>query len=142
MDDDAIEAFLSNRGTAVLGLPAPDGPYLLPLTYGYDGGARLYFTYVLGAGSRKEELTERADRATALVFRFDSPFVWESVLATGPIEELPATEWDAAIESFDAGWRPELFRDAELSRGIAIYALEIDERSGVRHTGLPSAFQG
>ncbi len=140
MTDEEIGTFLASQGTAVLGLPAETGPYMLPLTYGYDGDSRLFFTYVLGSESRKERLSERADRATALVFRYDTPFHWESVFVSGPIEELPATEWDTAIDSFTGGWRPELFREADLSRGIAIYALEIDDRSGIRHTGLPPEF--
>lgn len=142
MTDDEIDTFLSNQGTAVLGLPSETGPYLLPLTYGYDGDSRLFFTYVLGSSSRKERLSERADRATALVFRFDTPFNWQSVLLNGTIDELSATEWDTAIESYDGGWRPELFRDADLSRGITIYAFEIDDRSGIRHAGLPPEFGG
>lgn len=142
MTDEEIDAFLSSQGTAVLGLPADAGPYMLPLTYGYGGGSRLFFTYVLGASSRKERLSERADRATALVFQYDSPFNWESVLLAGPIDELPATEWDTAIDSYSGGWRPELFRDADLSRGVTIYELDVEERSGIRHAGLPPEFQG
>jgi len=29
-------------------------PYLLPLTFGYDGETRLYFTFLLGSGRCSE----------------------------------------------------------------------------------------
>ncbi|MDS0474437.1 hypothetical protein [Natrinema sp. 1APR25-10V2] len=37
MSDTEIRNFLSSQKTGVLGLPQEDAPYLLPLTFGYDG---------------------------------------------------------------------------------------------------------
>lgn len=142
MADDEIGAFLANQRTGVLGLPSEDGPYLLPLTYGYDGESRLFFTFVLGASSRKETLSDRSEHAAFLVYRVDSMFAWESVLLSGRIEALPEPEWDAALDVLTDAWRPEIYEEAALSRGAQLYAFEIEDRSGVRHTSLPPEFRG
>jgi len=140
MDADEIAQFLATQKTGVLGLPSEDGPYLLPITYGYDGESRLFFTFVLGASSRKETLSDRADGASFLVFRVDSPFVWESVLLSGGIGPLPESERDVALAELTDAWRPEVFEQADLSRGTRIYAFEIEARSGVKHASVPPGF--
>lgn len=139
MDDDAIATFLTTQGVGVLALPDAEVPYVLPLSFGYDGDDALYFTYVLGESSEKARLSERADRARFLVFAADSPFQWQSVLLTGTIEAVPREQWDdLALEN---AWRPALFEDAELSGGVTVYRFEIGEREGFRHTGLPPGFE-
>lgn len=137
MDDGEIRDFLASQTTGVLGLPDAGGPYLLPLAYGYGDDSRLYFMYVLGDSSRKEELSARAERATFLVYQVDSMFTWESVVLTGTLDELPDSEWGTALDTFTTGWRPRLFEKAELSRGTEIYEFDIIDQSGVKHLGLP-----
>jgi nitroimidazol reductase NimA-like FMN-containing flavoprotein (pyridoxamine 5'-phosphate oxidase superfamily) len=139
MDDEAIAAFLTAQGVGVLALPDAGEPYVLPLSFGYDGEDALYFTYVLGEDSEKARLSERADTARFLVYAADSPFHWQSVLLTGTIEAVPRDGWDdLALEN---AWRPALFEEADLSGGIAVYRFEIAEREGFRHTGLPPGFE-
>lgn len=50
-DDGEIEQFLASRGVGVLGLPAEEDPYLVPMSFGFDGGRRLHFTYLTGSTS-------------------------------------------------------------------------------------------
>ena len=142
MGADEIGQFLDTQRTGVLGLPSEDGPYLLPLTYGYDGESRLFFTFVLGAESRKETLSDRADDASFLVYRVDSMFVWESVLLSGSIEALPESEWHVALDALTDAWRPEVYEEADLSRGTQLYAFEIEDRSGIKHASVPPGFGG
>lgn len=141
MDDDQIREFLSSRGFGVLGLPAEDAPYLIPMSFGYDGGTALYFTYVLGEQSRKETLTERADHARFLVYEAASPYSWESVVLTGTIEEVPVEEWGEIEDVLSAAWHPAIFEEAPVSRGLRVYRFEADELSGIRHTGLPEGLE-
>lgn len=140
MDDGDVDAFLSSQRTGVLGLPTRENPYLLPLTFGYDDDSRLFFTYVLGARSRKQELTERAERATFLVYSVDSMFVWESVMLTGSISELPQSEWKTAMDALSDAWRPDVFEEADLSEGVAIYQFQIEDRTGIKYASLPPKF--
>lgn len=58
MDDAEMRTLLSRQGVGVLGLVSVDGPYLLPLSFGFEGESALYFTYLTGTLSRKRSLSE------------------------------------------------------------------------------------
>lgn len=137
MDDDEIEGFLSSQTVGVLALPTSAAPYVIPISFGYDGDSSLYFTYLVGSESRKVELSERADAASFLVYAVDSTFNWESACLTGRLEEVPESEWESVQETADEGWQPSVLRTAELSAGIKVYEFRIEERAGIKHTGLP-----
>lgn len=140
MDETEIRQFLSNQRVGVLGLPTDGAPYLVPLSFGFDGDSRLYFAYV-GSESRKGRLSDRAEIASVLVYSADSPFNWESVLLEGGIERVPDDEVDDLVEVLDTAWRPELFERAETGVENAVYRFVIDERVGIKHTGHPPAFE-
>lgn len=139
MSGSEIDQFLSSQEVGVLGLPAEGAPYVVPLSFRYDGESAVYFTYLLGADSRKHELTERADAAQFLVYSVAAAFHWESVLVSGPIEAIPREEREQY--EFQTQWRPDLFEQADLSRGVRVYRLTIEDRSGIKHAGLPSGFR-
>lgn len=141
MSESEVRAFLSAQNIGVLGLPTEQAPYLLPLSYGYDGDRRLFLAFVLGESSRKEELSRRADGATFLVFTADSTYSWESVLLTGRIEALPESEYEEAADTLTDAWSPDVFERADLSRGVEIYRFEFDEWTGYKHQGLPPMLQ-
>lgn len=141
MDRGEIEAFLASRSVGVLGLPTEGAPALRPLSFWYDGGSRLYFVYVLATDSRKVLLTDRADRARFLVYRVDSPFNWTSVLLAGTIDAVPEDERDAIEAEMDLRWRPDALERASAERTTRLYRFEIDERAGLRHSGLPPGFE-
>ncbi|MCU4741645.1 pyridoxamine 5'-phosphate oxidase family protein [Natronoglomus mannanivorans] len=140
MNDDEIHTFLSTRKMGVLGLPEEGPPYLLPMSYGYDGDRRLYFTYLLGSRSRKATSSEAADTASFLVFQVDTMYTWESVRMTGTITAVPETEWDELKEIANGAWRPEIFESATLSGDVTVYEFRIDEWTGIKHQGLPPEF--
>ncbi|WP_424001868.1 pyridoxamine 5'-phosphate oxidase family protein [Haloarcula salina] len=141
MDDEAIEAFLAGRRVGVLGLPTDAGPYMVPLSYGYDPDeAALYFTFIGGPDSRKQRLTDAADDASVLVYQVESMFHWESVLLYGTIDAVPEAEWETVGDVLDSAWRPDLFERAIASDEVAVYRFRIDTQRGIRHTGLPPGF--
>lgn len=139
--DEEITTFLGTQSLGVLGLPAEGAPYLVPLSYAFDGESTLYFTYVLGEQSRKERLTDAADRARFLVYSADTIFNWESVLLEGTFDSVPPSEWDDIAEILDDVWRPEIFTTASTSRNVTIYEFTIVESSGIRHTGLSPQYE-
>lgn len=140
MDDAEIRGFLSSQSTGVLGLPGEDAPYVIPMSYGFDGDS-LYFTYVLGSESRKAALTGDGVTARFLVYRADTAFNWESVLLTGAVEAVPEAERDAVLETVRIAWRPELFERAEASEPVELHRFRVEDWSGVKHTGLPRGFE-
>lgn len=137
MDDQEIEGFLLSQKTGVLALPTQDAPYLLPISYGYDGESTIYFTYFVSSGSRKTELSEQTETASFLVYSVESMFMWESVVLTGTLDEVPEDEWESLDDILEDVWHPDIFNTAQLSGEITIYAFRIDEQSGIKHTGLP-----
>jgi nitroimidazol reductase NimA-like FMN-containing flavoprotein (pyridoxamine 5'-phosphate oxidase superfamily) len=141
MRDEEISDFLASQSTGVLGLPGEEMPYLLVLSYGFDGDSALYFTYLLGAESEKERRTEAAERAPFLVYSAETMFSWRSVLLEGTFERLTPSEWNDVAEHLDGVWRPEIFEAANTERNVAIYEYAIDEWSGIRHTGLSPQYE-
>lgn len=141
MDDDSIENCLSAQQTGVLGLPDEQAPYLLPLSYAFDGEDRLYFTYILGDSSRKGELTTRADMARFLVYEHETSFRWQSVLLTGRLERVPEDEWPEIQHLLDDAWRPNTLETAATSGGIEVYEFTVEDRSGVEQDGLAPDFR-
>lgn len=140
MTDREIREFLTSQGVGVLGLPAEDGPYLIPMSFGFDGDAALYFTFLVGANSRKADLADRAEVARFLVYDAKSAFTWQSVALTGEIGEVPPAEFEAVAGTMHNAWRPALFEDVELTRGVEIYRFAVTDRVGFKHNGLPPGF--
>ncbi|SEH15440.1 Nitroimidazol reductase NimA, pyridoxamine 5'-phosphate oxidase superfamily [Natronorubrum sediminis] len=140
MDDDDIVRFLSTHSLGVLGLPAEETPYLIPMSYGFDGESRLYFGYVVGSQSRKADLSEQTDTATFLVYSAETMFHWRSVLMTGTLRELPPDETSKATAVEGPMWRPELLETVSETRGNHYYELQIEEWTGLRHAIEPPAF--
>lgn len=141
MRDEEIDQFLASQSIGVLGLPDDERPYMLPLSYAFDGDSSLYFTYVLGEESTKERLTEEADRVPFLVYTANTMFNWQSVLVEGVFEELPPSKWGELGELLDDVWRPEVFKTSSTSRNVKIYEFEITERTGIKHTGLAPGYE-
>lgn len=137
-----IDEFLASQGVGVLGLPAGDGPYLIPMSFGFDGEAALYFTFLVGGSSRKADLAEAAEVARFLVYSAASPFTWQSVVLTGAIESVPDDEFEDVARSMHNAWRPALFEDADLGPGVRVYRFVVGDRVGFKHTGLPPGFTG
>lgn len=139
LGEEAIDQFLESQRIGVLALPTGETPYVVPMSYGYDGESAVYFTYVLGAESQKERYSEQADRARFLIYSAESPFHWRSVILEGSLEFVPREEWGDA--PLDDAWRPDILERADLSGGVAVYRLRIQNRSGLGHAGLPSGFE-
>jgi len=135
MSAEEIRNFLTNRGFGVLGLPTDGAPYLLPMSFGFDGESRLYFSYFAGEGSRKAALSDAAETASFLVHDADSVFLWESVLLTGTLSGLSAN--DTPEEALENAWYLDLFERADTTGRLALYEFRIDERTGLKCVGLP-----
>lgn len=139
MDETEIDQFLREQGVGVLVLPSRDVPYALPISFGYDGNSRLYFVYLLfGVESKKEELSDRAERARFLVYSATSMHEWRSVLLTGTIREVSDEEWDDLQTAMDNAWHPDLFAAATPMRGIKGYRFSITAQSSIKHSSVAS----
>ncbi len=147
MDDDDIVSFLSTRSFGVLGLSAEETPYLIPMSYGFDGESRLYFGYVVGSQSRKAELSDRADAASFLVYSVETMFHWQSVLATRTLRPFPDETSNAtAVEGRCGVPNFETASEAD-ETSITSYRSRVDgastrDRATVVHATLESRSAG
>jgi hypothetical protein len=140
MDDKAVRTFLDNQRLGVLGLPTAGVPYLVPMSYGYDGEASLYFLFIGNSKSQKAELAAGEPEASFLTYSAETMFNWRSVTVTGTLSPV-APDKRAAIEGeIDIPWRPDLFERARDDEHTALYQLTVGEWVGVKHTGLPAGF--
>ncbi|WP_049912202.1 pyridoxamine 5'-phosphate oxidase family protein [Halorubrum kocurii] len=138
MSEGQMRELLEAEGVGTLGLPTGDLPYLIPVSFGFDGDATLYFVFLLfGTESRKETLVSEAGRGRFLVYRADSMYDWQSVSVTGPITAVEEGEWDELRSAMENAWHPNVFSSAHPMRGVRGYRFEIDEWTGLqqRDTG-------
>jgi nitroimidazol reductase NimA-like FMN-containing flavoprotein (pyridoxamine 5'-phosphate oxidase superfamily) len=141
MDDEEIRALLSSHSIGVLGLPGDGAPCLRPMSYGYDADTdALYFLYILGSGSRKATLSDRADEARFLVYSAETQFNWRSALLTGHVDATAEDDMDAVADRVTLPWQPDLFRRAGAEERTRLYRFEITDWTGLKHVGLPPAF--
>jgi hypothetical protein len=141
MDDEEIRAHLSSHSIGVLGLPTDGAPSLRPMSYGYDAEEdALYLLYIVGSGSRKAELSDRADAARFLVYSAETQFNWRSVLLTGHVDRVAESEAEDVTDRVHLPWQPDLFRRAGAAERTQLYRFEIADWTGLKHVGLPPAF--
>lgn len=141
MNDEEIQGFLSSQNVGVLGLPTEEAPAMRPMSFWFDGDSAVYFLYVLGPESRKEELSDRAGAARFLVYRAETPFNWRSVLLTGAIDRVSEDEREGIENDMELKRRPDAFERASASSDTELYRFSIGERTGIEHLGLPPGFE-
>ncbi len=137
MGDDEIDGFLSSQRVGVLGLATDGPPGMRPLSFWYDGDARLYFLYVVGSESRKAALTREADAARFLVYRAETEFNWRSVLLTGTIDATSGDLGDAVLEGLTGSGRPDAVERASEREDTRVVRFDVTDRVGYKHLGLP-----
>lgn len=141
MTDGEIRGFLNSQSMGVLGLSIGEAPVLRPMSFGYGDESTLYLLFVLADASRKEDVATDADTARFLVYSAETVFNWRSVLLTGTIEPVADDERERALDAVEDVWRPELFRSASEDLRTRLYRFRIEERAGIKHMGLPPAFE-
>ncbi|MDL5361126.1 pyridoxamine 5'-phosphate oxidase family protein [Halalkalicoccus sp. NIPERK01] len=90
MDDDERDAFLGTGGIGVMAFPTADGdpPHAIPVSYGYDATeTTFYFRLAVGDDREKGDV---AGETVAFVTYGREGSAWESVIATGRLEETTA----------------------------------------------------
>ena len=136
MTDEQLRSFLTEQGVGVLGVVDESVPYLVPLSFGFDGDRTLYFVFLLfGDESQKEQLCDRNERGRFLIYNADSVHEWQSVSLVGPIDQVADDEWDSLQEAMKNAWHPDVFSSASPMRGIEGYRLRIDDWTAIQSGG-------
>lgn len=134
MTEEQMHTFLTEQGVGILGLATEEVPYLVPLSFGFDGDSSLYFVYLLfGTGSQKETLTDETQQGRFVTYRAKSMHEWQSVSLTGTIHTISDDEWDTLQESMENAWHSDLFASASPMRGVEGYRFDIEDWTGVTY---------
>ena len=87
LDDEESRAVLDRNWWGTLAVGGDDGPYAVPVIYGWDG-ARFHF--ISGSGEKVRRLKTRPLASLTVVEVLDDGGDWWSVQARGPVEFLGA----------------------------------------------------
>jgi nitroimidazol reductase NimA-like FMN-containing flavoprotein (pyridoxamine 5'-phosphate oxidase superfamily) len=132
MDDEEISAFLTGQGVGVLSMSNEGTPYGIPLSFGYDGGDRLYFLFA-GHSEAGKTVTdaERSEEASFAVYDTFPENAWRSVVVEGAIDRITIDDWETAREAMgDNAYRPDLLTNVDLQEDPRVWALGVAEWSG------------
>lgn len=144
-----ISAVIQKCQVCRLALSRDDQPYIVPLSFGYDGEALYFHTAVEGMKidiwSANPAVCFEFDTAVELIMRVDQPCQWsfyyQSVIGTGTLRELPAGEEKIRglneIVSHYAGC-PRSFSQQQLDN-IRVWKLTIETITGKRSAGKDGA---
>ncbi|WP_144904014.1 pyridoxamine 5'-phosphate oxidase family protein [Halobellus captivus] len=135
LERDAIDELLGTGGVGVLALADESDPYAVPVSYGYDADeGALYLRLGFGEDSEKERYLARSDRA-ALVVTVEDSKGWASVVARGPLSEVPEATIDGtvveAIRSIDIPF-VTIYEEPPRELDYQLYRLRPDELTGRR----------
>lgn len=96
LPDDEIDAFLGSGGTGVLSFSTSerDPPHSVPVSYGYDAdSSHFHFRLALPSEGGKTDLL---DRPVSFVTHDEHEGRWQSVVATGTLEDLSERAHESA----------------------------------------------
>lgn len=126
------ESMLRTHGHGTLSLADGGEAYAVPMSYGYDGDCYFVFRQP-GEQSRKLTAIQATDRAALLVTDIRSKHDWASVLAEGPVEEVPDAEWDSLRAALEGNaWFPSLFSETDPMQRFRGYRLVPERVTGRR----------
>ena len=134
MSDADIDELLREQGMGILGLADQNEPYLLPMSFGYDGEDVFLALIRDSPENTKFEFIDEGQRARLLVTDIGGRFDWQSIGVTGTARALDPDggEWDHAVETLDDNaWFSTDFERAEGIEEITAWRLEIDEVRGL-----------
>lgn len=127
MSPAAVDELLGRHETGVLSLAEGDEPYAIPISYGYDPeDRRFYLRLVSTPESGKRQFLTATPRARIVVYE-ERPPTYRSVVASGPLVEVPTDELSVErIVQYGETRRPLFEIWAESERDLDVTLFELD----------------
>lgn len=127
-----IEAIIRRNRIGRLGICADHYPYVVPISYVYDGDA----IYGYSGPGRKVEIMRGQPNVSVLVDEIESPTQWKSVLIEGVFEEVndPVERLDAStiLNGLTARF---VTRGILAEPGLVLYRIRPERKSGRFESG-------
>ncbi|MFW6003452.1 MAG: pyridoxamine 5'-phosphate oxidase family protein [Halanaeroarchaeum sp.] len=93
MTAEAIRDLLERRGHGVLSMGTENRGYGVPISYHYDADLnRIVVGMVALPGSKRSTFASTTDEATMTVYEYHDVDTWESVIATGRLQQVSDTD--------------------------------------------------
>ena len=120
MNESDVAEYLTRQGHGVLTFSG-EKPYGVPISFAYDEqNNRCVFQLLSTALSRKAARLRESDAATLIVYEWNTPDDWRSVILEGSLEEIEP-------ESTDAIAAAEVFAEHASMIGSEIFAGPLEE---------------
>ena len=127
MSADEVEAMLRRHHVGRLACSANDRPYVVPITYAYDGGC----VYAYSTLWRKIEVMREQPLVCFEVDEIDGPASWRCVVTEGIYEELTDERRHRAAFDLVDGAGPGLVPRGLVASGQpVVFCLRLTEKSG------------
>lgn len=133
MSDAEIDDFLGSHETGVLSLARDNDPYSIPISYGYDATARTFYMRLVSTPESEKRAFLASEPSARLVVYDGTETAYQSVVATGHLEEVPPDELTVEhIEQYGEAKRPlfEIWADSKANLDIELYEFEPETLSG------------
>ena len=133
-----VDSFVGVGGSGVLALARDDTPYAIPVSYGYEPGEERFFLRLGQADDSEKPNFVRSSAAARLVIYADRPTEARSVVAKGPLDELPREQLTPdLVETLSHAQLPrfELWTQPRADVGFTIYTLDVRELTGRKAVG-------
>ena len=127
LSPEEIEAILRRHRVGRIACSANDRPYVVPITYAYDGS----YVYGYSTVGRKIDVMREQPLVCFEVDEVDGPASWRSVIAEGVYEEV--TAHGARQEALARLTRPSgnaVPRSPNAANRIVVFRLRLTEKSG------------
>ncbi|MFC6722288.1 pyridoxamine 5'-phosphate oxidase family protein [Halobacteriaceae archaeon SHR40] len=137
MSRSEVDDFLSNTETGVISLAQEDDPYSLPISYGYDADAGIFYMRLVSTpDSQKRAFLGSEPQVRLVVYdENDDGTLYRSVVAAGVLDEIDPTEMSIEeIEQYGETRRPlfEIWGAEKDELDIQLYRLDPSELTGRR----------
>lgn len=128
MEAREVEAFLSGQSWGVLGTSGPEGPYGVPVSYGYEGGV----LFVAMREGLKASHLRHSPAVCLTVAEVASPERWRSVVVRGQSVRVGGVERIRGLAAIarQRGVRHETARDLLRAARAMVFRIDAAEATG------------
>jgi nitroimidazol reductase NimA-like FMN-containing flavoprotein (pyridoxamine 5'-phosphate oxidase superfamily) len=127
LSPEEIDATLRRNRVGRLGCSVNDHPYVVPITYAYDGT----FVYAYSTLGRKIAVMREQPRVCLEVDEIDGPSTWRSVVAEGRYEELSdESSRNAALRLLAVGDAVTRGLNGHGIHPVVVFRIRLTEKSG------------
>jgi nitroimidazol reductase NimA-like FMN-containing flavoprotein (pyridoxamine 5'-phosphate oxidase superfamily) len=127
LSKDEIDTVLRTHQVGRLACTVDDHPYIVPITYAYDGT----FIYAYSGAGHKIDVMRRQPNVCFLVDEIAGPSTWKSVIAHGQYEEVVADrDRQAALSCLTPNGSGPVSRGLNGGSRVVVFRIRPHEISG------------